>query len=140
MKKLIVVLFLFFVLVSNINTRKEFSLKDYVSGDYAVYTNKKVNDSSIFLGTCFMSKNADTSNDIIGESIKTSNIELVTLLKELDAEIISTEYLECGAVVISAFSQKINDRVKVGGQNINLQIAAYTDYSIIGWPLILGSF
>ncbi len=141
MKKMIVVLFLFFLLVSNLgNDRKDFTLKNYASGEYTVYTNKEVNEDSIFLGTCYMTKCMNVPKNIIGESIKTSDTELVSLLNKLEAEIVKTENLDCGAVVISAYSPKIDEKIEIDGKNVNLQIASYTDYSIIGWPMIMGSF
>ncbi|MBR1988802.1 MAG: hypothetical protein IKA36_07185, partial [Clostridia bacterium] len=64
----------------------------------------------------------------------------VQLLNDLDAEVIKTEYLDCGAVVISAYTSKIGEQIEIDNTCVNLQIAVYDDYSIIGWPTILGSF
>lgn len=140
MKKVVVVLFLFFLLLSSLNNKKEFTLKDFMSGEYTAYTKNEICDSSIFLGTCYMTKNANVKDEIIGESIKTTNTELAKLLGDLDASVVKTELLDCGAVVISAFSPKIGDAVMLDDKKVNLQIASYTDYSIVGWPVILGSF
>lgn len=140
MKKLAVVLFMFFLLMSKMNTERHFSLRDYVDGEYTVYTNVAVNTSSINLGSCYMTKtNSRIDKSILGEDMKVMNIEIMALLKELNAEIINYDYLE-EAVVISAYSPKIDEYIKVKDRKSNLQIAVYTDYSIIGWPTILGSF
>lgn len=141
MKKLLVVLFMFVLLMSSMGkNKKDFTLKDYVSGEYTVYTNQELNENSVFLGTCYMTSKVSETKNKIGESVKTNNTELVSFLKDLDADIIKTESLDCGAVVISAYSPKIDKTIEIDNQKVNLQIASYDDYSIIGWPVILGSF
>lgn len=72
--------------------------------------------------------------------MKIYNFEPVAGLESLDANIVYTEYLDSGASVIYAYTDKINRFVKVEDENVNIQIACYDEYSIIGWPLILGSF
>lgn len=87
-----------------------------------------------------MTKDVVVKGKVIGESVKTTNTELVKLLNDLDARVVKSEYLDCGAVVISAFSPKIEESIMLDDKEVNLQIASYTDYAIVGWPVILGSF
>ena len=50
------------------------------------------------------------------------------------------EQLETGATIIYAYTDKIKKNVTIENQKVNIQIAIYPNYSIIGWPLILGSY
>ena len=135
-----IVIFIFFLLLTSLNNKKEFTLKDYMSGEYSVYTENEISDDSIFLGTCYLTKNVAVKGKVTGESVKTTNTELCKLLNDLEAKVIKTEHLQCGVVLISAFSPKIEDSVAIDDKRVNLQIATYTDYAIVGWPVILGSF
>lgn len=138
---MLVVVFLFFLLVNHFNSQKIFSLQNYVQGEYTAYTNKKVAEKSIYLGTCYMvSGKVNEKDSIVGESVKSYNLEVGKFLKDLDATVVANNYIESGVVVISAFSPKIKNKVKENGRWINLQIASYEDYTIVGWPVILGSF
>lgn len=139
MKKMIVFLFLFVVLLSGIPPEKEFSLGDFCEGEYIAYTTKKISNASIDLGFCFMNKHK-VSDNVIGESVKVNNFEPATAIRNLNAKVIKVEQLNTGATIIYAYTNKINSSVKVDGEKVNLQIAHYNDYSIVGWPLILGSF
>ena len=139
MKKLMVVLFIFIVLLGTINTQKEFSLLNYFSGEYTVYTSNKNGTDSVNLGFCYM--NSQKVDDcIVGESMEIKNLEVSSVIKTLNAKIIKTEYLEDRTTVIYAYSNLIEEKVNVSGSFVNLQIAIKGDKSIIGWPLILGSF
>ena len=111
MKKLLSILILFIILVSNHHGAEPFTLLDYFSGEY-----------------------------VIGESMTITNFEPMSALKTLQAQLVKTETLPTGAQVFYAYSNKINSYVSVGGKKVNVQIAYYDDHSVIGWPLILGSF
>ena len=54
--------------------------------------------------------------------------------------IVKTECLSSGLVIIYAYTNLINDYVEVDNKKVNIQIANIEDCSVIGWPLILGSF
>lgn len=128
------------ILISS-NVKTDFSLLNYFSGEYYAYTNRQVSTSSVNLGSCYMNNfKLKNSSIVIGESIKVENLEVGAVLKSLNAKVIKTEYLESGAVVIYAYSPKISKSVMVNSNKVNLQIANYDEYSIVGWPLILGSF
>ena len=68
------------------------------------------------------------------------NFEPIAAIEELNAKILFTEFLGIGASVIYAYTDQIGRYVNVNGEKVNIQIAQYNDYSVIGWPLILGSF
>ena len=72
--------------------------------------------------------------------MKIYNFEPVAGLQSLDAIIIFSEHLDTGASVIYAFTDKIKQYIEIDGKQVNIQLAHYEEYSIIGWPLILGSF
>ncbi len=139
MKKLMIVAIIFIILLSSRNSQ-EFSLKDYFDGQYIAYTDKRVNDSSVNLGFCYMNTDTENINQLVGESMKIYNFEPASAIKTLRAKVIRTEYLDTGATVIYAYTDLIKPQVNIEKQNVNLQIAYYEEYSIIGWPLILGSF
>ena len=134
-----VCLALFFILISG-TPKQSFSLTDYFSGEYYAYTEKPASENYIFLGFCYMNKGKVINKDIIGESMVIKNFEPISAIKTLNAKIIKTEVLENGAVVIYAFSSLINKNVTLENEKVNLQIAHYANYSVIGSPLILGSF
>ncbi len=77
---------------------------------------------------------------VVGESIKIENFEPIAGLKTLKAKVVATENLDNGATVIYAYTNLIKDSVKIANNDVNLQIAHYDEYTVIGWPLILGSF
>ena len=143
MKKLLVVLFLFLAFTTNYSN-KEFSLLDAFSGEMTIYSLEPISENYIELGTCYMSigePNIEVNNaHIIGESIKVYDLEVGTALKMLNAHIVKVENVDVGEVVIYAYTNKIPRTVKVNGKKVNLQIACRDEYTIIGWPLILGSF
>lgn len=80
------------------------------------------------------------SGHIIGESMVIERLEVGSALTTLKAKVIKTEYLEDGTVVIYAYTTLINDKVDVSGNRVNLQIATRDNRTVIGWPLILGSY
>ena len=116
-----------------------FSLTNYFSGNYYSYSKEKINNNSINLGFCYLNKNIK-SNDIIGESITTNNLELGSTIKQLNAKVVKTEYLENGITVIYTYTPLIKDNVCINNEKVNLQFAIKNETITIGWPLILGSF
>lgn len=140
MKKILVVLVLFLIMISGANQQQQFTLLDYFDGSYTVYTKNSVNENSINLGFCYMNNFQVETQDIEGESIKVENFEPSQAIRVLNAKVVETEYLDNGMVVIYAYTPLIQKRVKLGHKNVNLQIAHSDDFTIVGWPLILGGF
>lgn len=138
MKKLLVVIFVFLILVSCLNREQSFSLLNYFSGDYTVYTSSS-SGNGVDLGFCYMNSKP-VNKDIVGESLVVYNFEIGDAIKSLNARAVKTEYLDDGTIVIYAYSNLIKKKVKVGNCQVNLQIATKDDRTVIGWPLILGSF
>ena len=58
----------------------------------------------------------------------------------IDRSVLKSEYLNDGTVVIYAKTPLINDCVDVSYGKVNLQIATKGNRSVVGWPLILGSY
>ena len=138
MKKIIVVLFIFMIVFSEVQEKRNFTLLDYFAGEYTCYSNISNSEKSIDLGFCFA--NNDIENNKIGESIVVENLEVGSALNELKASVLKTEYLDDGTVVIYAKSSLINESVGLSFGEINLQIATKEDRAVIGWPLIIGSY
>ena len=140
MKKLFVVIVVFLILIGNVGVKNNFTLLDYFDGEYYAYSNSPISNHYIFLGSCYMNIGEVNSNDIVGESMIIENFEPIAAIEELNAKILFTEFLDTGASVIYAYTVQIGRYVNVNGEKVNIQIAQYNDYSVIGWPLILGSF
>lgn len=140
MKKLFVVIVVFLILIGNVGIKNNFTLLDYFDGEYYAYSNSPISNHYIFLGSCYMNIGEVNSNDIVGESMIIENFEPIAAIEELNGKIIFTEFLDTGASVIYAYTDQIGRYVNVNGEKVNIQIAQYNDYSVIGWPLILGSF
>jgi len=140
MKKMLICFAIFIILLSGAIENKEFSLLDYYSGDYVSYSSCALNEKSIFTGSCYINFSKSDKNEKIGESITVKNFEPSAALKELKADVVKTEYLNSGATVIYAYSKLIPQNVEIENEKVNLQIAYYETHSVIGWPLILGSF
>ena len=138
MKKLIIVIFVFLILIAGKQDNMSFSLLDYFSGDYTVYTSSST-ENGVDLGFCYMNSKP-VSESIVGESLVVENFEVASAIDILNARVVKTEYLEDGTTVIYAYTNLINETVKVDNERVNLQIATKNDRTIIGWPLILGSF
>ena len=64
----------------------------------------------------------------------------MSALEVLNAKLIKIEQLDTGATIFYAYTDKIKKNVTIENQKVNIQIATYSDYSVIGWPLILGSY
>ncbi len=140
MKKLLLVVFVFLILL-NSNYKNNFSLLDYFIGEYQAYTEQPVLDNNVFLGSCYINYGKINNKQLlIGESMVINNFDPSDAIKKLKAVVVKTEYLENGATVIYAYSPLINKNVQINSRKVNLQIAYYEHYSVIGWPLILGSF
>ena len=138
MKKLLVFIALIVIFLSG-NKAETFTLTDYFDGEYSSYTKNPINNSSINLGCCYLNPSVSTDN-IVGESIVVQDLEISTAINNLNAKIILTEILDDETLVIYAYSDKINKHVEVDNHKVNVQIAEKQGFSIIGWPLILGSF
>lgn len=139
MKKLMIVIIVFLIILSGAKQQKEFSLLDYFSGEYIAYTSQGESEDSIDLGFCYINSKP-VKNNLIGESMVISNLELDSALSALHARVVKTEFLQDNTTVIYAYSGLIKDEVEVFGKQVNLQFALKQDKTIIGWPLILGSF
>jgi len=138
MKKFMVVIVVFLVLLSASNQVNSFSLLNYFSGEYTAYTDSPNGENSVNLGFCYM--NTTPSENLVGESMIIKNFEVSSALEILKARVVKTEYLNDGTIVIYAFTNLIKDQVRVDNHLVNLQIAEKQDYYVIGWPLILGSY
>lgn len=139
MKKVLAIIVVFAVLIGAYSGKKEFSLQNYFSGEYCSYSNSPANKNSIFLGTCYLNSGIKV-DDPVGESVKVYNLEAGAAIKKLSAKVVKTELIDSGATIIYAYSNLIPRSVTVNESKVNLQIACYQDYSIVGWPLILGSY
>ncbi len=141
MKKIMAALSLFLILINNVNAEKIFSLKDYFVGEYASYSYTPLTENYIYLGSCYMNIGDDVdTSQLIGESMTIQNFEPASAINLLDATIIKMEYLETGATIFYCYTDLISRSVTVDNKKANLQIAYYDTYSVIGWPMILGSF
>ena len=140
MKKFFIVIVMFFVLICSNNAEKDFTLLDYFSGEYTAYTEQSYNSCDLNLGFCYMQNAHVDKNKLIGESLIIYNFEPIHALKTLKASLVKTEVLDCGTTVMYAYTSMIKDNVKIENKKVNIQIAHYDDYTVIGWPLILGSF
>lgn len=137
MKKFLIMLFMFIFLLCG-QKQQNFSLLQYFDGDYFAYTSA-ADFEATNLGVCFQTPNTKAQNKI-GESITIKNFEPSAAIKTLQAKVVKTEYLPTGASVIYAYSNLVPSSIRVDDKLVNLQIACYETYTIIGWPLIVGSF
>jgi len=139
MKKIAVIIVVFIILLSGVQTEEHFTLLDYFSGEYTVYTSTNSGENCVNLGFCYMNSQA-IGDQVVGESMVIQNLEIGTALSDLKARVVKTEYLEDGSTVIYAYTNLIDDHVEISGKIVNLQIANKENRVVIGWPLILGSF
>ena len=145
MKKIIIILILTLLFACNIFIKpKDFSLGNYFdSGLLHIYTSRPINETSIPITHLYMSTSNKgiTKGDIVGESLYFSDLEIDSALKKLKAKIKFTEYLdEQNLTLIYAHTSLISKYKMVNNVKINLQISTCNEYSVIGWPLIYGSF
>ncbi len=139
MKKLLIVATLFIILISGNKNDTDFTLLDYFDGEYYAYTDSILSDESIDLGLCYMTNTHISIENVIGESMKIYNFEPISAINMLNGKILKTERVQ-DAIVFYVYSPIIKKSVNVFDSVVNLQIAFYDEYSIIGWPMILGSF
>lgn len=139
MKKLMIVIFIFIVLIVGKQGGQTFTLLDYFAGDYTAYTSTSSGEDCVNLGFCYMNSKP-VSKGVIGESVVVKNLEVGSAIKVLNARVVKTECLEDGTNVIYAYTGLIEEKVNVDGKTVNLQIATKDEKTVIGWPLILGSF
>lgn len=147
MKKFIFILSLSIILGCSIffkSNKNQFSLTDYFhSGILYTYTNKSINSSSVKITNNYINLNSQGAKkeDIVGESIYFKNLEVGCALKIMKAKVNFVEYLENeNLTIIYAFSPLIPLKRKVKNNYINFQVAVSKEYTVIGWPTILGSF
>ena len=140
MKKFFIVIAVFLILISCKEVENNFTLLDYFSGEYTAYTKIAQSENCVNLGFCYMQDEKVEESKLVGESLKVYNFEPVEALKTLKAKLLKTEYLENGTTIIYAYTSLIKEKVEVENKNVNIQIAQNDEYSIIGWPLILGSY
>ena len=135
MKKLFVLITILIILANNFNA-KDFSLLEHFDGEYYAYT-KQDHDGAKNLGFCYMTN--EMVENKIGESMVFKNLEIGAAIDELNAKVVKTERV-LDATIIYCYTDKIDDNVDLFDTKVNLQIAQYEDRTIIGWPLILGSY
>lgn len=139
MKKLMIVVVVILIIIMGHKPNSSFSLLDYFSGEYTVYTENASGEDGTDLGFCYMNSKPQTPN-VVGESIVIENLELSNAIETLKARVIKTEFLDDGTTVIYAYTNLISKFVKLENQKTNLQIAIRNEKTVIGWPLIIGSF
>ena len=132
-----IAVFIFIFLLSG-QKASNFSLLDYFDGEYSAYTSS-CEYGGTNLGICYMTQSKKVKNKM-GESLVIKNFEAGDAIKTLQAKVVKTEYLPTGATVIYAYSNLIPKSIKQSNKDVNLQIACYDDYVVIGWPVIIGSF
>ena len=87
MKKLMIVIFIFLVLISGKQENVKFSLLDYFSGEYTVYTSNTENTEGVNLGFCYMNHEY-VDGCIVGESLVINNCEVGDVIKTLSAKLL----------------------------------------------------
>jgi len=145
MKKVIVILILCLLFACSIFVKpKEFTLTNYFdSGVLHIYSRRPLNETSISLAGTYMSTSTKglKKGDIVGESMYFDNLEVGSAIKTLKAKVKFTEYLdEQNLTLIYAYTNLIPKHKIVNNVKVNLQISTCDEYSVIGWPLIYGSF
>lgn len=126
------------------NNNRDFSLSKYFSGNTLyTYTSEYINPTSTKITNTYMSSSSTgaTSQNLLGESMYFDNLEVGYALKTLKANVKFTEYLpDEHLTIIYGYSPLINKNKIIKDKTINLQIAISSEYAIIGWPVIFGSF
>lgn len=140
MKKILILIVLLLILIFNCaKTQNDFTLKNYFpTGEITYYTHENVGSSAHLLPNVYISK---SPNCAIGESMYFNNIEIGNAIKTLGAKVLLVETLkEKGLTILYCNLPQLHVFVNYKGFDVNLQIASCEDYTIIGWPMILGSF
>ena len=145
MKKIIILLALTLLFACNIFIKpKDFTLANYFdSGLLHIYTHRPINETSIAITNLYISTSDKglVKGDVVGESLYFSDLEVDSALKKLKAKVKFTEYLnEQNLTLIYAYTNLISKYEMVNNVKINLQISTCNEYSVVGWPLIYGSF
>ena len=145
MKKIIVLIILCLLFACSIFVKpKEFTLQNYFdSGILHIYTKRPINETSMQLVNIYMSSSTKgaTDEDIIGESLYFDNLEISSAINTLKAKVKLTEYIdEQNLTIIYAYSNLIPSYETINNVKVNLQISTCNEYSVIGWPVIYGSF
>ena len=138
MKKIFAIISLFIIFLSS-TPNTDFTLLDFFDGEYTAYSNTPLAENYINLGTCYMNM-GKVEGDLVGESIVVYNLEIAKAIEDLSARVIMTEMLDDGTTVIYCYTDLIDTNVKINNSKVNIQIAHNDQCSVIGWPLILGSF
>jgi len=136
MKKLFVLILLLSILaIHSLQSKNEFSFSKYFNfGELTTYTKGGRNQ-------ILPNIQINGNGKIIGESIKFENCEPIALLTKLNAKICFFEYIEeRDLTIIYAYTNLIEKKISVKKHKINIQLAHTSNYTVIGWPLILGSF
>lgn len=145
MKKIIIILLLTLTFACSIFIKpKNFSLQNYFdSGLLHIYTSHPINETSIAITNLYVSSNSKglKKDVMVGESMYFDNLEVGSAIKKLKAKVKFTEYLdEQNLTLIYAYTKLISKYEIVNNVKINLQISTCDEYTVIGWPLIYGSF
>ncbi len=145
MKKIIVVLIICLLFVGGIFVKNEtFSLVNYFdNGLLHIYTQRPINETSIALSNIYISSslNGVQKGDIVGESMYFNNLEVGSAINTLKAKIKFTEFVEEQSLtIIYAYTNIIPIHKTLNNVKVNLQISTCDEYSVIGWPVIYGSF
>ncbi len=74
-----------------------------------------------------------------GESIVIYNDDIEDIIKQLQARTVFTETINDG-VSIYAYSEKLKNKITLNGENVNVQIFIKNNKTVIGTPIIFGSF
>ena len=103
MKKFLVVIAVFLVLICSKNVENDFTLLDYFSGEYTSYTEETENEESLNLGFCYMQNVDVDKNKLVGESLKIYNFEPIDALKKLNATLVKTQIIATTIAIILNF-------------------------------------
>lgn len=103
---------------------------------YETYTKQSSSLAKIFNG-----KTLDTTKIFYktGESIVLSEQYENNIIELLDAKIQFTE-TTCNGTSVYAYSKNIKNTITVKGKDVNIQVFYGKDKTILGSPIILGSF
>ncbi len=144
MKKICIILILSLLLGCSFFIKpKQFNLRSYFdSGVLHIYTKRPINETSIPISNLYMSTSTSgAGKQVIGESLYFENLEIDHALTTLKAKVKFTEHIKNqNLTIIYAYTKLIPKYEIVNNVKINLQISTCEQYSVIGWPLIYGSF
>jgi len=136
MKKLFVLILLLLMLLANTLIQKEdFSLSKYFNGELSVYA-QSIDGENQILPTISIS---NSNKNVKGESMYFEQLEVGNALKVLNAKVKFVENID-NLTILYCYTHLIDEKLKVKENDINLQICISDYYTVIGWPMILGSF